>query len=286
MPATATVAKLTAESSRFGELLRAWRDTRKLSQLELSLRAEMSQRHLSFLESGRAQPSREMVLQVAEALEVPLRERNILLRAAGFAPLYRERALDSADMAAVRQALELTLKHHEPFPAVVVNRSWGLVMGNEAVGRVLGLLLGDVEQAWARVDPSGELNIIRMTLHPHGLQPLLKNWEQVAPALLARLQREAAADQANPGLQALLRDVSAYPGIPPHWRGAGWTAPPMPILPLEFAVHGQSLKLFSMISTFGTALDITAEELRVETFFPADDATASFFQQLSPTSRT
>jgi transcriptional regulator with XRE-family HTH domain len=282
MPATSFAANLVSESQRFGELLRAWRGARKLSQLDLALTAEMSQRHLSFLESGRAQPSREMVLQLSEALDVPLRERNIFLIAAGFAPLYQERKIDSQDMGAVRQALELMLKHHEPFPALVVNRNWGMVMRNDAAALVLGLLLGDPEKVWTQVDPGGEHNVMRMTLHPRGMQPLLKNWEQVATFLLTRVQREAAADPSNSKLQALFVEIAGYPGVPSRWRSSSWTTPPPPILPLEFSVGGQSLKLFSMLSTFGTAQDITADELRVETFFPADEVTTQFFQRLAP----
>lgn len=281
--ALAGLANLNIDSNPFGQSLRAWRDARKISQLDLALDARVSQRHLSFLESGRAQPSREMVLQLAEALDVPLRERNILLKTAGFAPLYQERNLESAEMSVVRQALELTMKHHEPFPALVINRSWGMVLRNEAADRFLGLF-GDAEQVWAGVDPSGEHNALRLTFHPHGLQPLLRNWEQVATLLLCRLHREVASDPANAKLRGIFEEIAAYPGIPPRWRSAAWASPPPPILPLEIALGDDSLKLFTMLSTFGTAQDITADELRVETFFPADDFSADFFRRLATAS--
>lgn len=283
MSAIASVAALDAGSPRFGELLRAWRGARKLSQLDLALQADLSQRHLSFLESGRAQPSRQMVLQVAQTLDVPLRERNALLQAAGYAPLYQERNLDSADMTAVREALKLTLAHHEPLPALVVNRCWGMVMSNAATSRILGLLGGEPKEVWRRVDPSGQLNVMRLTFHPEGLQRVLKNWEQAATVLLSRLQREAAAQPANSQLCAVLKEIVTYPGIPARWRTAALTSAPPPILPLHFDNGRESFSLFSMVSTFGTAQDVTADELRVETFFPADEATTKLFRGSGPT---
>jgi len=271
-------AELPALPLRFGDLLRAWRGVRKLSQLDLALRADLSQRHLSFIESGRSQPSRQMVLQVAESLAVPLRERNALLQAAGYAPLYYERDLDSVDMTAVREALKLTLAHHQPLPALVVNRHWGMVMSNAATTRILGLLDGEPRAVWQRVDPSGQLNVMRLTFHPDGLRRVLKNWEQAATVLLSRLQREVAAQPANSPLSAVLKEVLSYPGIPARWRSAALTLPPPPVLPLHFDNGRESFSLFSMLSTFGTAQDVTADELRVETFFPADDTTAKLFQ--------
>lgn len=267
------------EAPAFGALLKSWRGIRKRSQLDLALDASVSQRHLSFLESGRAQPSRDMILQLAEVLDIPLRERNQLLHAAGFAPLYQERGLDNADMAAVKQALEMMLSHHEPFPALVVDRQWNLVLRNSAADRFIGLL-GDQEQVWQQVDPSGQYNVMRMTFHPAGMQPLLKNWEQTATLLLSRLQREVTADPANAPLRALFDDICALPAIPPQWRNRVWNSAPPPILPLEIGMGNVALKVFTMISTFGTALDVTADELRVETFFPADDFSAQFFRAL------
>lgn len=281
MTTRSAVARLAVEPQPFGRSLRAWREARKRSQLDLALDANVSQRHLSFLESGRAQPSREMVLQLAEALDVPLRERNLLLGAAGFAPLYQERSLDDSAMAAVRQALDLTLKHHEPFPALVVNRSWEIVMQNEGATRFLALL-GDPDEVWSRVDPGGGRNAMRLTFHPLGLQPLIRNWEQVATPLLARLQREVTVDPANTKLAAVFEEIVAYQGIPARWRNAAWVSPPLPILPLRLGMGDLDLEVFTMISTFGTAQDITADELRVETFFPADDFTARFLRGFAP----
>lgn len=279
----------TAESSRlrpdepppFGKLLRQWRDLRKRSQLDLALEASVSQRHLSFLESGRAQPSREMVLQLAEVLAVPLRERNLLMSAAGFAPVFQQRALQNDEMRAVREALDLMLQHHEPYPALVVNRQWDMVMSNGPAQRFTAML-GDPDELWGLVDPSGGCNVMRMSFHPQGMQPRLRNWAQVAPLLLSRLQREVAADPTNLALRQLLADVCRFPGVPDAWRHQNWVLPmPPPIFPLEYDLGEHTLRIFSMVSTFGTALDITAEELRVETFFPADDFSRDFFYRLS-----
>lgn len=269
------------EPPPFGRLLRQWRDLRKRSQLDLALEASVSQRHLSFLESGRAQPSREMVLQLAEVLGVPLRERNLLMRAAGFAPIFQQRALQNNEMKAVREALELMLQHHEPYPALVVNRQWDMVMSNGPAQRFTAML-GEPDELWRRVDPSGGRNVMRMTFHPQGMQPRLRNWAQVAPLLLSRLQREVAADPTHLALRQVLADVCQFPGVPETWHHQGWVLPmPPPIFPLEYDLGEHTLRLFSMVSTFGTALDITAEELRVETFFPADDFSRDFLRTLS-----
>jgi hypothetical protein len=219
-----------------------------------------------------------MILQLSEVLCVPLRERNALLLSAGFAPLYQERGLDSVDMAAIKQALEATLLHHEPYPALVVNRQWDIVLQNKAADRLIGLL-GPAADVWRRIDPLGRKNLMRLTLHPDGMQPLVRNWQQVATTLLTRLQREVSATPTNTQLSALLSDLSALPGVPPQGRGVAGATPQPPVLTLELGLgETPSLKLFSMISTFGTAMDVTADELRLELIFPGDEATAAFFR--------
>jgi transcriptional regulator with XRE-family HTH domain len=250
----------------FGLLLRDCRRARKRSQLDLSVDADVSQRHLSFLESGRAQPSREMVLQLAQALDLPLRERNRLLMSAGFAGVYPQRRLDAADMQPVRSALELLIRHHEPMPAIVVDRAWNVFMANAAVPRLFGLM-GDLDEAWKRVCGDGPRNVLKLTFHEAGLRPFIRNFAEVAPPLLARTAREALE---HPQVHEVLEEILGYPGIPKRWRSIDLHAPGLPVLPTELHANGVTLRMFSMLSTFGTPQDVTADELRVESFFPAD----------------
>ncbi|MFY3384654.1 helix-turn-helix domain-containing protein [Paracidovorax sp. MALMAid1276] len=262
----------------FGDLLKRWRTTRRYSQHQLADETQVSQRHLSFLESGRSMPSRDMVLHLTQILQVPLRGRNDLLVAAGYAPLYPERALGTADMTAIRQALETTLKHHEPFPALVIDRQWNVVMHNAAVDKLIGLL-GNPAKVWKQVDPSGGRNLMRLTLHPKGLQPLIVDWPGTATAILRRLQAEAQANPSNDNLDALIADLRALPGFPPIDQFVAATLPmQLPILPLQLHKKGVKLELFSMICSFGTALDLTAEELRLELLFPSDPITERFLR--------
>jgi len=276
---TAHAATTLQPRPPFARLLKSWREMRKCSQLDLALTSRISQRHVSFLESGRARPSREMVLQLSEALEVPLRERNTLLNAAGFAAMYRETELKSAVMAPVREALKLMLDHHEPNPASVVDREWNLLMGNQALVRVFGLV-GDVAAMWQRVCPDGVHNVLKVTFHPEGFRPYIANFDEAAPVLLNRTRREAAACGSDKLLK-LIDEILAYPGIPEAWRAPDWQAPPPPVLPLHLAKGELQLKLFSMITTFGTPQDITTDELRVESFFPADAASAALLKALA-----
>lgn len=264
----------------FARLLKSWREARKCSQLDLALASRISQRHVSFMESGRARPSRDMVLQLSEALEIPLRERNTLLNAAGFAAMYRETDLKAPAMAPVREALQLMLDHHEPNPVSVVDRAWNVLMINRAMLRVFSLA-GDPTQLWHRVCGNGPHNVLKMTFHPEGFRPYILNFEAAAPVLLARTRREAAATGSQP-LQDLLDEILGYPGIPAEWRAPSPDAPPPPpVLPLHLAKGETQLKLFSMISTFGTPQDITTDELRVESFFPADAPTAELLRKLA-----
>jgi transcriptional regulator with XRE-family HTH domain len=263
----------------FARLLKSWREARKCSQLDLALASRISQRHVSFMESGRARPSRDMVLQLSEALEIPLRERNTLLTAAGFAAMYRESDLNSPAMAPVREALQLMLDHSEPNPVSVVDRAWNVLMINRAMLRVFSLA-GDPTKLWQRVCGDGPHNVLKMTFHPEGFRPFIVNFDQAAPVLLNRTRREAAACNSEPLLR-LLDEILAYPGIPDAWKVPDWQAPPPPVLPLELARGELRLKLFSMITTFGTPQDITTDELRVESFFPADADTAQLLRKLA-----
>ncbi|MFN0089549.1 MAG: helix-turn-helix domain-containing protein, partial [Acidimicrobiales bacterium] len=246
-----------------GELLREWRQRRRLSQLELASEAEVSSRHLSFVETGRSKPSRELVLYLAEHLEAPLRERNALLLAAGYAPVYRERSLEDEEMGPVRDALDRVLSGHEPYPAVIVNRRWDLVAANAAA-----LRLFTPGVAAHLIEPP--INAYRLGLHPEGLAPRVRNMGEYSHHLLTRLQREALVS-GDPGLQDLLAEVRGYPDLTqPSPIGAGPAQ--MLFLPMELTtVDGEELSFFSTISTFGTALDVTVAELSIEAFFPADD---------------
>jgi transcriptional regulator with XRE-family HTH domain len=270
-----------SDHAPFGRLLRDCRRSRRLSQLDLALHAEVSQRHLSFLESGRAQPSREMVVQLAQALDLPLRERNRLLQGAGFAGLYPQRRLEAADMQPVQAALSMLLRHHEPYPAVVVDRAWNLVMANDAMGRVLAMS-GDPDARWRKVCGDGPRNIMKMTFHADGLRPLIANLDEIAPPFLARTAREALE---HPEVQDVLDEVLRYPGLPSKLRHIDLEASRLPVLPTHFRLGNVDLRMFSMMTTFGTPQDVTADDLRVESFFPADESSAALLKMLAGNTR-
>jgi transcriptional regulator with XRE-family HTH domain len=248
-----------------GDLLRGWRQRRRLSQLDLSVEAEVSTRHLSFVETGRAKPSRELVLHLAEHLDVPLRERNSLLLAAGYSPAYLERSLDDDGMDPVRQALDLVLGGHEPYPAVIVDRRWDLVSAN---GPALALFTAGV--APALLEPP--VNVYRLGLHPDGIAPRVRNLPEYSAHLLTQLQREAAVS-GDADLAALYDEVRAYPNLAAPSGSAPDPARAL-FLPMQLeGPDGTELSFFSTIATFGTALDVTLAELSIEAFFPADEAT-------------
>jgi transcriptional regulator with XRE-family HTH domain len=256
---------------QIGGLLRHWRAARRVSQLDLALEADVSSRHLSFVETGRAQPSREMVLRLAEALQVPLRERNALLLAAGYAPLYRETGLEAPEVAEARRAVEFILAQQEPYPAIVVDRHWNLLMANAATRRFLGLF------------PLGEVpappNVLRLLFHPGGLRPFLENWEDVAGRLIQRVHREAAGSPPDAATRALLRELLDYPGVPTRWRTPELDRAPAPLVTIVYRLGGRALRFFSTVTTFGTPQDVTLQELRIECFFPGDAATREAFSK-------
>jgi len=261
--AIATVS--TPPSAGVGPLLREWRQQRRLSQLELAGTAEVSTKHLSFVETGRAKPSRELVLHLAEHLDVPLRDRNTLLLAAGFAPVFPQTSLDSDEMVPVRDAIDRILASHHPFPAVVVDRHWNLVSANDVA---LAILTDGVDPALL----APPANALRISLHPDGLAPRIVNLAEYGCHLVTRLHRQAAVS-ADPQLLALADELSGYPGVSAPNPTAG-TAD-MLFVPLVLEAAGRHLTFFSTIATFGTALDITIAELSIESFFPADAATAT-----------
>jgi len=249
-----------------GDLLRDWRQRRRLSQLDLAVEAEVSTRHLSFVETGRSRPSRELVLHLAEHLEVPLRDRNSLLLAAGYAPTYHQTPLDGPEMAPVRSALDKILTGHEPFPAVVVDRRWDLVSANGAAMA----LLGDLVSAELLTPP---INTLRVSVHPKGMAPHIANLGEYSAHLLARLQRQALM-AGDDDLVSLHRELRQYPGV--SEENAGTDPASLLFVPLVLRRgEDRQLKFFSTIATFGTALDITIAELSIESLFPADEATAA-----------
>ena len=248
-----------------GELLRRWRGRRRLSHFELALESGISARHLSFVENGRSVPSRDTILRLAEELDLPLRERNHLLLAAGYAPVYSEAALSSPEMSAVRGAVRQLLTGHEPYPAVVVNRSWDLVDANESVA-----LFTEGVDSELLAPPA---NVLRVSLHPEGMAPRIMNLGEWRAHLLGRLRRQVALT-ADSDLVRLLNELRSYPCDQPEPE-VEVPGPGDIVVPLRIRHDGRELVFFSTVATFGTPLDVTVAELAIESFFPADPATAA-----------
>jgi len=252
-----------------GELLRQWREHRRLSQLELALTAEISARHLSFVETGRSVPSRAMIHRLAEHLEVPLRERNRLLLAAGYAPVYGETELDSPRMLAVREAVRQILTGHEPYPAVVMDGRWNLVDANAGVALFTG------EVAPELLAPP--VNVLRASLHPQGMARRIVNFGEWRGHLLGRLRRQVALT-ADPELASLYEELCSYPCEETE-QAVDIPGPGELVVPLRIQHHGEELAFFGTVATFGTPLDITVSELVIESFFPADERTAAVLRR-------
>jgi transcriptional regulator with XRE-family HTH domain len=274
VPTPFVVPALSSGAGRrsVGELLREWRVRRRMSQLLLATEAEISTRHLSFVESGRATPSREMVMHLAEQLDVPLRERNALLVAAGYAPMYRERPLDDPHLAAARDAVELVLRGHEPYPALAVDRHWNIVASNGA----LAPLIGDASPALL----AAPINALRLSLHPEGIAPRILNWHAWRAHLLARLQRqiEASADDV---LVKLHDELATYPAPPGAAPASSEPIQHLIAVPLRVRSALGELSFYSTTTVFGTPVDITLSELAIEAFFPADARTAEALRNKS-----
>ena len=257
-----------------GEYLREWRQRRRLSQLDLALDAQISARHLSFLETGRASPSREMVLHLAECLDMPLRERNALLIAAGFAPMFPERRLDDPALQAARKAVELVLAGHEPYPALAIDRHWNLVLYNKAVTPLMAGVAAEL------LTPP--VNVLRLSLHPQGVAPRIANYWEWRAHLFERLRQQVAAT-ADAVLASLMEELAAYPvpeGIAPH---SGGSAPEYGgvVVPFQLKTDAGTLSFISTTTVFGTPVDVTLSELALESFFPADAETAEALRKLS-----
>ena len=266
---------MPTQPKTFGARLRWWRQRRGLSQLDFAGVAGTSQRHLSFLESGRTMPSQEMVLRLAAALDVPLRQQNALLLAAGYAPVWRESELTAPALAEVNGALDQMLAQQEPFPAFVVDRRWTLQRANAAAARLTEFLAGPTPPS---PTPPGAPNLADALVSPDGLRPFIVNWEEVALHFLRGVQADAAAD-GMPETARLLDRLTAYPGIPALAAIPLPETPAGPVLAIHFRKGETSLRLFTTIATLGTPQDVTLQEIRIECFFPADEPTAAAFRR-------
>jgi transcriptional regulator with XRE-family HTH domain len=246
--------------SEVGALLRYWRRQRGRSQLDLALDADVSQRHISFVESGRSVASREMLLSLAKVLDVPLREQNVLLLASGYAPVHVESAWGSPEMAVVSGVIDIVLRQHEPHPSVVLDRYWNVLRTNEASPRFFGSFVDLSKRPKPR-------NLLDLMFDPEGMRPFVENWDEVAAGLLQRVQREAVGHVTDEKTVALLEHLGKYPGV------AALGAPrrvQAPVLPITFVRNGERLSYFSLISTIGMPQDITAQEFRIECMYPAE----------------
>jgi transcriptional regulator with XRE-family HTH domain len=266
----------TGTMSDVGTELRRWRHARGLSQLALASDSAVSLRHLSFIETGRSNPSRAMVLKLAEVLDVPLRERNGLLLAAGFAPVYQESALDGPELAAVRDALDAIIAQQEPYPAVVMDRDWNIRYTNTAATRFFEFL-----QAGHDTSAPDPPNVLRRMFHPDGVRRYVVNWRDVSEALVRRVRREAIGGVTDERALRILDEVLAYPEVPASLRSLDATIPTLPVVPIQYARDGRRFDYFSTVTTLGTAQDITLQELRIECFFPANDTTRDHARALA-----
>ena len=259
-------------ANELGVLLRHWRDLRGKSQFDLSLDTGVSQRHISFIESARSIPGRQTLLEIAQALDIPLRDRNTLLLAAGYAPIYSEGAWNGPEMQSVTGALERMLRQHEPFPAVVMDRYWDVLMTNEAAPRFFNCF---IDMA-ARKTPR---NLLHLMFDPNGMRPFIANWEAVAKSLFQRVYRESVGRVIDDRTRALLAALLAYPDVKTEWKNPVELSA-MPVIPIGFVRGDQVLSYFSMVTTVGTPQTIAAQELRIECMFPTDAATEAHHRKM------
>jgi transcriptional regulator with XRE-family HTH domain len=266
-------ARRAGQQSPVGALLREWRAARRMNQLDLSFEASISTRHLSCIETGKARASRETVFRLAEALAMPLRERNALLLAAGYAPEYSENGLATPTLERMREAIELILTHQEPYPAFVVNRHFDVLMANGAAQRVNDLVM--------RGRPSAHANLLRQVFDPDDFRQVIVNWPEVAEKFLRHLHADIAAAPSDMTLQALLEEVLAYRDVPTSWRLRDVENEPAPVLNLVFRSDVGELRFFETVTTFATPRDVTLDELRIECAFPADAHTAEVCARLA-----
>jgi transcriptional regulator with XRE-family HTH domain len=273
---------IAADAVDFGTLLKDWRQHRRVSQLGLSGISGISQRHISFLETGRSRPSRGMVLALSDSLDIPLRERNALLQSAGFAATYSERPLTSEKTVIFEDALKATLAHHEPYPALVLDGRWNLVMANEGALAFFGLFV-DVFQALKDIGNPAQFQIARLCLADRGLKPFIVNWEEIAWSFLSRARRALLVNPRDLHLPKLIEEITGHPEAPREWQQPDWTTPPDPALAMTMRKGDQTFTLFTMLAHFGAAQSVTLEELSVEIFYPADEPTRSALIALAGT---
>lgn len=272
---SATSPDPKALPTELGDLLRYWRDVRGMSQLDLSLEAGVSQRQISFIESGRSVPGRDTLLTLAQTLDVPLRERNALLLAAGYAPVYSEAPWNAQEMHGVIRALERVVRQHEPFPAIVMDRHWNVLMTNDAAPRFFDCFIDMASR-------EGPRNMLHLIFDPQGMRPFVADWDMVSRSLLQRVYRESVGHMVDAGTRRLLDELLAYADVPCDWNthhGAA-AAPSMPVIPMGFIKEGVVLRYFSMVTTVGAPQNVMAQELRLECMFPADEETEVRHRQL------
>lgn len=255
----------TNHTPGFGAVLRHWREARRYSQLDLALQADVSSKHVSFLETGRNQPSRAMILRLANAMDLPLRDRNLMLSAAGFADVYTETTLNSPELGKVEEALARILEMHEPYPAIVVDANWNIVKQNRGSSALLQLFVHDPGEV------SG--NAFELLFSKEGLQPYVRNWKNLSSTLLLRLFRETLSASSGPEKRALFDKITAMPSAPANWQELASGLPGGPTLDLELENDKLRCRFFTTVTTFGTPQDVTLQELRIESYFPSDDTT-------------
>ena len=266
------------QKNDLGDLLKEWRGLRRRSQLEVSVDTGISQRQISFIESGRSVPSRSTLMTIAEALDIPLRERNVLLLAAGYAPLYSNAAWNSDEMKSINKALERVLAQHEPYPAIVMDRYWNVLLTNGAAPRFFDCFI-DMS---ARPSPR---NLLHLIFDPQGMRPFIANWPSLAKAMVQRVYRETVGHIVDQQTKELVAGLLAYPDVQSDWR-VPETSGASPMIPISFVRDGALMNYFSLLTTVGTPQTIAAQELRVECMYPADDETEVLHAQLLATSST
>lgn len=264
---------------QFGSVLKEWRQHRRLSQLALSGLSGISQRHISFLENGRAQPSRPTILALADCMDVPLRERNGLLQAAGFAAAYPE-SLDDEQMVVFTQALEAQLNHHDPYPAIVLDGRWNMVMANTGALRFFAEFV-DPARWLEDIGNPESFQVARLVLHEGGLAPYVVNWTELVSSFLQRARRDLLANPANQLLPVLIDEILSHPRASKRWQAPQWRSPPAPAITLTMRKDDLTLSLFTMLAHFGAPQNVSLEELALESFYPADSATRDWFEAVN-----